>query len=1143
MMRAGVFVTEKEVLLIYEIDEPGFYRIDFLREGGRFQTDPDAVIYSQVQKKILKYYGDRSVYTRYVDVLETVANAQMRRSSEEKWENGVYVSCEKLENTKMGYYSEIRSENGVPVETFHRVGDATVSLVVTHQVYGVKMEPVNFKDYKTLSVLSDTVTDTVIDKPYYDMDTLCRRYDLQHIESKDYVVVQSEEEALDRLKRWVDSPAKFKSCDTETTGLDVDIYGEDCLVGIILSEDVHTATYYPYRHKLFWNMSKELLDKVIIAIQSQSDKLVGANIKFDRKVFLKEGYDVVFQWDVTQLSIVEHPFLERGVHTLKQRATEANGKFFLGLEHIFINKSDIDFSILPIDIVKYYACPDGTNTLDVFFMLMNKIPKFQWKLAQLESKLANVKADMEFYGMRVNVRKYEVQYNNCNYIIDKLLKAFRTLTRSDCNINSNQELSDLIYNKMHCEVLSRTGKGVPSTATLALNKLANEKRETAVDPVSDIVDMFGKTVVKGSKLSESKYPALVILSKYREYVKLQTSFYARFERTMRTGRVFFWVNQNGAASGRQSSPMHQLPPELKAIMISDSAEHDMWGPDFSQIEIRMIAYLAGEKDLIAKCCDPDNDIHRVIGSLISGKDMWAITPEERNAGKRRNFGFVYLISGYGLAKQVFETPKPSKDQVEFAQKQLDALFHRFKYINRYIKRNAQEVQQNGFMETAWYHRYRYFKEIFDKDLEPRKKQSILRMANNMPVQGTAADYLKVAEVQMFEYIREKGWHVRQDNGFPLVRLMLSIHDEILISAHRSVPKEEIVKMIKLCMETPVKDAPPFFASPALMDNWEGHSDDSLAMPIKLRDQIVHDYDESGTRVFFHDTYDVVFPEEITKADSSLVSKDCPKEVLERIQFVNHDIKQLAGSISMKDRIAAVQNYIDFSQSTYVKTNYREVLADYRKTVLKDYMSQLIKEYGSDYTVVGEHVRHPSLTHQLLDVYKDKLKSMNLTHEEAITTATKFYLEDLEGTGFTEVKVQGIADDKRDKNTHFAPIESLINIDENGEVIYESNEDITDDDYEYMSDAEIDLSQYRLDEAVPYVWELADSILFDVQDMKNQDDVNAVLSYIFNNRADDGFFKTYIIYNGQAVDTHLRVENMDIKCANDFMHGLIEKTRS
>ena len=154
--------------------------------------------------------------------------------------------------------------------------------------------------------------------------------------------------------------------------------------------------------------------------------------------------------------------------------------------------------------------------------------------------------------------------------------------------------------------------------------------------------------------------------------------------------------------------------------------------------------LAGEKDLIEMCTDPENDVHRVCASLITGKEMWEITPEERSIKKRVNFGVVYLISGYGLAGQL-KGPGYTKEDVEFCQEQLDAFYKRFKRIDLYLKKNAIKVKTNGYMKT-YFNRIKYFKEIFDPDITNKKRASIIRQSNNMPVQGTAADVMKIAEV-------------------------------------------------------------------------------------------------------------------------------------------------------------------------------------------------------------------------------------------------------------------------------------------------------------------------------------------------------------------------------------------------------------
>lgn len=1067
MLKVGAFKYEGEILAVYIIDEPGFYRIDFIRDQGNFNTEPEKIVYSQLRRKTLKVYGDPKVYESYLALLELGRNLKFDTTQTSGWEDGVFVTTITSINVKRQIEKQCIQHNGVNQSLSIRSTDASYDEHVVDHVYGIKLEPINIQDYKDSAISADTIsTDTTA--LYHSLDTLRRRFDLSHIEVKDYVVATDINIARQRLKHWLESKNPFKVMDTETTGKDIWKYGDDELVGVVLAEDLNTSTYYPFRHKLLQNLPIDFLQEIAEALCHEEDKLTGHNTKFDRQVFLKEGYDIIFTYDTMQLSIVLDPEIKQGIHGLKHLASLANGNTYLELRDIFINPGDIDFSVLPEDLVKYYACPDGTNTLEVLYMLLKDLPDYQQTLFEMESMLANAIADHEFYGLRVNVEVYEKQYKNCNAILDKLEKAFRTLTHEDGNINSSVVLTDLIYNRMHCPVLVRTNTGLPSTSNTAIDKLASERATVPHNITEPITDLFGNEIIKAEKLANAKYPALVIFQKYRKYMKLKTAYYARFERTMKVGRVSFWVNANGAASGRQSSPMHQLPPELKAAIMSDTDEHAFWGPDYSQIEIRMIAYLAGEKDLIDLASDPDNDIHRVIGSLISGKEMWAITPEERSDGKRRNFGFVYLISGYGLAKQKYGAA-PTPEQVKYCQNQLDELFHRFKRINRYIKQNADYVQKHGYMETKWLRRKRLFPQIFDPDLDPRTRSSIIRQSNNMPVQGTAADYLKLALVQMFKYIRERGWHKLGKHGYPLVRIMLSIHDEVLISADKSIPAMEIVTMITKCMEIPVKGAPPFFVQPAWMPDWGGHTDESLPMPIPLRDTLVKEYEETGVARL---TYD----------------------------------------------------------------NYRQVLDDYRKDVLVKYMDDLITKYGNDYTEVGVHVRHPSLTHQLLNLYSAELKTEHpdATHEEKITYATKYYIEGRSGnTSVVEERASSPITDNIDDL--ISELEELVNIDADGNVIYE--ESSTDADAYVLDDDGYEEIEKILNTETVYVWELADSIVFDTQAISKKDSLQKVLNYINEFRAEDGFYKTFLIYNDKLVDTTIPVENIDISAANAFMKEL------
>lgn len=1142
MLKSGVFVTPKETYTIYEIVEKGFYRIDFLRGSGSFQVDLDNVVYSQVKRKNVYTFGDSALYDEYLKVLHTLETAYYKTQKNSYWENGVYIVKQHSENAKLGFVKEVTMNNGSVNDTVMIGNGYTIQSFVIDPIYGVKLDPLNFNDYSAVKLSADTVQ-SVSGGLYYSLDVLKRRYDLRHIEDNDFVVATDLETARRRLREFDKDPYPFKGFDTETTGLEVDYGGTDHMVGIILGANPTTATYFPFRHDTDINLPMSFLPELMEVLIRHQDHAVAHNKKFDRMVMLKEGYDVCIKWDTMQLSIILNPVLGRGIHSEKNLIYKLTGRHYLELDEIFVNSKDINFAVLPVDLIKYYACPDGTNVLILLKDMLSKLPKFQYRLASLECDLADVKADQEYYGIRVDVKKFEKQYRNCNYIIDMLLKAFRTLTREDGNINSPQVLTNLLYNKMHCKVLLRTKTGQASTSMAAIKKLAKVQAKEKHNITEDLIDLEGNVIIKASDLASSAYPALVILSKYKEYNKLKTAFYSRFERTMKTGRIFFWVNQNGAATGRQSSPMHQLPPELKNVILSDADDRDFWGPDFSQIELRMIAYLAGETDLIELAKDPDNDIHRVIGSLISNKEMWAITPEERSKGKRRNFGVVYLISAMGLAGQIFG-PGYTAENVKFCKQQLDEFYHKFKRIDRYIKRNAAKVQKQGYMETAWFHRRRLFTEIFDPDLEPSRRASILRMGNNVPVQGTAADYLKLAEVQMFAYIRLKGWDKLVD-GFPMVRMMLSIHDEIIISAHNSIPYEEIIEMITKCMETPVDDAPPFFVQPARMDNWGGHSDDACAMPIRYRDKVIEDYNKTHESVFKQSYFTLVLPDDVVLEinNSQLATDELLDKVIDKVtlKFDHGDYTQEFSEKHVRD---ALLRYIESGFTTYRIDNYIDNLNHFRQSQLQDYMADLIAKYGTDYKIVGEHVRHPSLTHALLDNYSKQVPK-DMEHVDRITEATRLYIEDLLSGKLGQTTSIVFTINKKeppkvtDKDLFGNQLEAMVELDVNGDVVYADESEELDDVYNMYYDDDPDDIIDRTNSKPVYVWELADTMVFDVQDLR-KDDVDKVLSYIYRNKADNGFFSANIIYNDKIIDTKMRLEHLDIDEANSIIEKLVNK---
>lgn len=1111
----------------YEIETNQYHRLDICKYGTPFQTDPSGVEYSIINTKKILVYGNPSIYDDFMDLKTDIHHIKGTTTKESRWDEGKFYVVTVKTNPSKDFEARTAIINGTINNFEARYGERLYQYVASDAGYS-KMDPLNISEYKEKVISLESSDDSSYTTPYYPYEVLIRRYDLKHLDSKDLVVADTDEIAEQRLKEWCESTEDLLGFDTETTGLDVWKYGDDMMVGIILSEGETKSTYFPFRMKTFHNQSKKFLDKLMRAAIERQERLVAHNKRFDRQVMFKEGYDIRIKWCTNVLDFMLNPRIEKGLHALKEIMLTIDGNKYLELSEIFISKSNIDFSILPANIVKIYACTDSTSAVTVLKDRMPKVPLDMWPIILIEMKLADLKADQEYFGMRIDVYKYMKNFRNNEYVLNLLLTTFRKMTHEDGNIDSREVLSTLLYDKMGCKVLMRTTTGMRSTSGKAIDKLAGMKASSPHNITEDIVDLNGKVVISADKLANSKYPALVILSKYREFYKRKTAFYARFERTVKVGRISFWINQNGASSGRQSSPMHQLPPELKDVILSDSDSKDLWGPDFSQIELRMIAFLAGEKDLIEMCTDPENDVHRVCASLITGKEMWEITPEERSIKKRVNFGVVYLISGYGLAGQL-KGPGYTKEDVEFCQEQLDAFYKRFKRIDLYLKKNAIKVKTNGYMKT-YFNRIKYFKEIFDPDITNKKRASIIRQSNNMPVQGTAADVMKIAEVNMDEYIRERGWNELDKDGFPKVRVMLSIHDEALISASQDIPMEEIIQMIRVCMQIDIDGAPPFFVSPAKMMNWGGHSDDSLSIPVKYRDELIVNYNKTHQTVFKRSYYEVSLEQSMRDALEKETG-DVKLIVNKYMQYAT--FKYLRGDytteLSEDSKKDALRGFIESGRTIYVDENYKLLLDSYRKGVLHDYMTGLIREYKTA-EEVGLHVRHPSLTHQLLDVYSKQLKGLDMTQVEKISYATKLYMEETPTETEDVLRVHST-----DKDVLFEQAETLYSFDKDGNLVFENGENDNEDDY-YVDDTD---EQYilKITEGKIYkAWRLVENIIVDV-DSLDMDGVNKVLAYLWEFRDKDGFYKVMLSMSGNLIDTKFRVEDLDIAAVTEFIVNL------
>lgn len=890
MQRYGtVYLKESQEKYDFVWEElAGYERIDILHNLEDYNvidtTNCTAAYYNKVKEY---FYGDINLVKKFLETRLTASSFNAKRENCTEFANGSFIQTESKDDSALGYHWMRRLENGLLVREEYETSYMKITVYSVKNTVDMQIEPINIGNYTTCDITSDVRFSTVAvdSSEYYSLEYLKAKYPIDHIEENDFVVVQSLEEAESRLKRFFEADTKVKAIDIETTGTETGIFGGDVITGVSLSFKEDESTYYPFRQeKCLFNLPISYLRNILDAVNNQPKDvvIVAYNGKFEIEGFWKESKDYVGyseyarNWDINckihgledtylridadpfYASIIYNPvFKQKGVHTLKAEAQRADGRYYLELTDIFKDKKNIRFNVLPPEIIRYYACPDTPNTIKVYKRLLNLIPKSSMGIFKLESKMIYVTAENEFYGMRTQKQELIKLIESEEYNVKVLGDFFKKVHHTNKNINSPDVRRDIFYNKLRCPVEVRTNKGLPSTSNVAL------KRIVELGTVRDIGDkkipksilgLNGEVLVKGEDLIHNRYPSLVVLEKYAKAQK-QLGAYKRIQRTSQRDRVMFYMNQYGAATGRRTSDAHQYSDGMKKLIVADSTDHYLWSADFKQIELRLLAYLAGQENLIKLESNPNVDVHRAITSIITGQPIWSISAEERKRRKATNFGVVYMMSAYGLAKRN-AGPAYTHDDYLAALASINDFYAGLPKINQFVINNEKIVREKGYMETA-FGRRREFKEILDPTYPEKKKKSMVRAANNMPVQGFGADLLKIVELQLKDYIHEKGWDKKVNcNGvmLPKVRLMLSIHDEVLVSTHKSIPIAAIIAMFKECMELQVKGAPPFFAAPAMVDTWYDGKLDKYELDLNYRDEIVAAYEKDGTELIHPETY-------------------------------------------------------------------------------------------------------------------------------------------------------------------------------------------------------------------------------------------------------------------------------------------------
>ncbi len=574
----------------------------------------------------------------------------------------------------------------------------------------------------------------------------------QSINNKNYYLINS----LDEIDKWIQEAEEVGevAVDTETTSLDPH---QADLVGISLCSKIGKACYIPVGHKSPKCLKKDaVIRKLKKMLEDPSIKKIGQNIKFDFIVFYKNGITLSSMEDTMLMSYVLDAGKNRhNMDTLSE--IHLGHKTISFKEMVGTGKKEINFSEVEIDKAKDYAAEDADITFRLYkkFIKNLKSEKMINIYEIFEKPLIKILAFMEIEGVEIDSEFLKSLSSKFEKKIQKLEKEVFKISKKEFNIASPKQLGEIIYNDLKIAGLKKTKKGSFATSASVLEDLAFKGHE---------------------------FPNLIL--DWRQVSKLKNTYSDALPEHLNpnTKRVHTSFLLAATTTGRlaSSDPNLQNIPikseDGKDIRKAFTAKkgHLLISADYNQIEMRILADLADVKEL-KKAFKNKEDIHSLTASQIFNIDIKKVNQDHRRKAKAINFGIIYGISQYGLAKQINVS---NYEAEEF----LNSYFAKFPEIKVYMDNTIKFCRKSGYVNNI-FGRRSHFNGINDKNFNVRNFQE--RAAINAPIQGSASEVMRLAMIRLDKKLSEE----KNSNS----KMLLQIHDELIFE----IPKKDEKAMIKL----------------------------------------------------------------------------------------------------------------------------------------------------------------------------------------------------------------------------------------------------------------------------------------------------------------------------------------------------------
>ena len=587
------------------------------------------------------------------------------------------------------------------------------------------------------------------------------------------------------LDQWIKkvNKAKTVAVDTETTGLN---YMDAKLVGISLSTKPGEAAYIPFGHAKEEGIKqlseKTVLEKLKPFLEDKKKKIIGQNIKFDRNILAQHGVKLgPIKQDTMLMSYILDASATR--HNL-----DALAKFYLNYKTTTFEEvagkgvKQISFDQVPLKLAGNYASEDADITLRLYEKLnplLNKQASLKKLAEDIEIPLIEVLSDMEQAGTLVNSKVLEAQSKDLGKRLIKLEKEAYEIAGEEFNLGSTKQLREIFFDRLEYPIIKKTPGGQPSTDENVLQQLAEDYE-------------LPKVLLEHRTLSKLK-------STYTDKLPLQIS--------ENSGRVHTSFHQAITTTGRLSSS----DPNLQNIPIRTedgrrirqafeaSKNNELISADYSQIELRIMAHLSEDEGLI-KAFNNNEDIHSLTASEVFSVDQNAVTPDLRRNAKAINFGLIYGISAFGLGKQLGINRN-------LAAEYMAMYFAKYPGVKDYMESIKQSARDLGYIETLFGRR------LYLRDINAGngiRRQAAERAAINAPVQGTAADIMKIAMINMHQGLKIKKLDAK---------MTLQVHDELIIESPPGETKE-VVDLLKKSMSEAARLKVPLEVDVGIGNNWD-----------------------------------------------------------------------------------------------------------------------------------------------------------------------------------------------------------------------------------------------------------------------------------------------------------------------------------